>query len=177
MAVEIVRRHVDLVDVGHRRDLQRLVEAVPDHVDDGGVEGVGLEIGPEVAALQQCLARGDRARRVAPDERDRLRIVHVELEPGELGRPDRLGDAPEPLGAEVEVGVEHDADIRPAALAEGLDGLGGAARDEGVPVALGEALADDEARPVGAQLAVDLDRDVGLAGREALGPHLLADLS
>src|SRR5476651_1192842 len=101
--------------------------------------------------------------------------MHVEFEPGEPGRSDRLGDAAEAFGAEVEIGVEHDADIRAAALAEGLDRLGGAARDEGVPVALREALADDEARPIGAQLAVDLHRDVSLAGGEAAFSHLLAD--
>ena len=63
----------------------------------------------------------------------------------------------------------------PTARAEGLDRLGRAAGDEGVPVALGKAAADHEARPVGRDDAVDLDGDVGLAGGEALGLHLLAD--
>src|SRR5471032_3291521 len=101
--------------------------------------------------------------------------MHVELEPSEPGRSHRLGDAAEAFGAEMKVGIEHDANIRTAALAEGLDRPGGAARDEGVPVALRKALADDETRSIGAQLAVDLHRNVGLAGGEAAFPHLFAD--
>jgi hypothetical protein len=51
----------------------------------------------------------------------------------------------------VEVGVEHDADVRATALAKGLDCLGGAAHDEGIAVALGQAAADHETGAVGRQ--------------------------
>ena len=73
MAVEIVRRDVDLVHVGHRRDLQRLRQTVPDHVDDRDVHRVVLEERLEVAPPAQRLARGDRAGRDVADRRERRR--------------------------------------------------------------------------------------------------------
>src|SRR6185312_15666382 len=100
-----------------------------------------------------------------------------ELEPGESGRAHGLGDAPEPLRPEMEIGVEHDADVRPAALAESLDRLRRAARDIVVPVTLGEAAPHHEARAIGGDRAVrQLDRDVGLEAAVALGLDLGADL-
>src|SRR5260221_9478417 len=53
MAVEIMRRDIDLVSVGHRRDLDRLGETVPRHVDDGDVDRAGLEERAKAAAAEQ----------------------------------------------------------------------------------------------------------------------------
>jgi len=56
MAVEIMRRDVDLVHVSHRGDFQRLVQSIPDHVDDCNVRGVVIEERLELAPTVQRLA-------------------------------------------------------------------------------------------------------------------------
>jgi hypothetical protein len=55
VAVEIVRRHVDLVRVGHRRDLHRLSDPVPGDVDDRDVHRVPLEERAVFPAPEQAL--------------------------------------------------------------------------------------------------------------------------
>jgi hypothetical protein len=43
MAVVVVRGDVDLIRFGHGGDLDGLQEAVPDHVDDGDIGGIGVQ--------------------------------------------------------------------------------------------------------------------------------------
>jgi hypothetical protein len=58
VAVEVVRRHVDLVGVGHRRDLDGLDDPVPGDVDDRHVHRVPFEERPVFAAPEEALSRG-----------------------------------------------------------------------------------------------------------------------
>src|ERR671919_930597 len=89
MAVEIVRRAVDLVSLGHRRDLDALENAVPGYVDDRDVHSLGVEERPELTAAEQEFAGRDRRARAAPDQRQRLRIVGVDLQPHQIVGFDR----------------------------------------------------------------------------------------
>ena len=50
MAVKIMRRAVDLLGVGHRRDLHRFENAVPGHVDNR----VAVALEKSAAALLDC---------------------------------------------------------------------------------------------------------------------------
>ena len=78
MAVEIVRRDVDLVGVGHRRDLQRFEDAVPGHVDDRVIDRLLLEERPEIALAVDRFSEAIGVPRRAPDQRQRR--------PGRRGR-------------------------------------------------------------------------------------------
>ena len=173
MAVEVVRRHVDLVDVRHRGDLQRLVQPVPDHVDDRHIGRVIVEERLELAPAVQRLARRDRAGRAALDLGQRRRVVRVDLQPGQVERRDRLGDALEALGLEVEVDVEMDAHLRADRGTDGRELIAQPAQQPVVPVQFRPARRAAEAWHVGGGLAV-LDRDdVGLQRAEARPLHLL----
>ena len=71
VAVVVVRRAGDLVGLGERRDLERLREPVPDHVDRGDVHRVRLEVRAKAAQRVEVLARAERDRRAASCVRER----------------------------------------------------------------------------------------------------------
>ncbi len=174
MAVEIMRRDVHLVHVRHGGDLQRLPEPVPHHVDDRHVHRVRLEIGLEVAAMGKRLAGRDRAHGAGADVGERIGIVGIDLEPGEVVRRDRIGDALEALGLEMEVDVQHQPHLGSDRVAErrhrALGGLG----DAVVPVELGPARGAPEARAERDQATARIGgQDVGLERAEAARFHLL----
>ena len=83
VAVEVVRRAVDLVGLRHGRDLHRLEDAVPGQVDDADVHRALLEVILELAAAEEALAAGERRRDRAADQRQRARIEAVDLDPHE----------------------------------------------------------------------------------------------
>ena len=120
VAVEVVRRHVDLVRLGAGRDLHRLPHAVPGRVDDGHVHGLLAEVGQELAQAQQRLARGDRVRAGAADMAQRLGAEGVDLDPEHVEVGDLAQDLEIALGLGVEVEVEQQIDVGPRALADGL---------------------------------------------------------
>jgi len=74
MAVEIVRRDVDLERFGGGRDLHRLPHAVPHRVDDRHIHRLLAEIGQELAQAQQCLARADPVRALPAYVAESLRL-------------------------------------------------------------------------------------------------------
>ena len=88
VAVVVVRSAGDLVRLGERRDLQRLREAVPDHVDGGDVHRAGLEVRPEAAQRVEVLAGAERDRRAAPrvGERRRRRTSRPRARRGRTAR-------------------------------------------------------------------------------------------
>src|SRR6266851_4082758 len=53
MAVEIMRRDIDLVGVSHGRDLDRFEDTVPGYVDDRVIDRLVLKIRPELAPAVQ----------------------------------------------------------------------------------------------------------------------------
>ena len=166
VAVEIVRRHVDLVGFGHGGDFQRLPDAVPRHVDDGHVHGIVLEIGLEAAHPEQRLAGGDRGLERVADAPQRGGIVNVELEPEEAEVVEGARHLQVALGLEVEIEVQQDADIRARAGAKRLQ-LGAQGIDDGaVGVQRRPPRRAAEARYVQARLTVEQE-DVGLQGLEA----------
>src|SRR5215813_7941737 len=65
VTIEVVRRAVDLIGLGHGRDLYRLEDAIPGDVDDADVYGIILEEIFELAAAEEAFAarkgRCDRA--------------------------------------------------------------------------------------------------------------------
>ena len=69
MAVEVVRRHVDLVGVRHRRDLDGLPDPIPGDVDDRHVHRVALE--------ERASSRGDRRGTRPEATRISLRLADV----------------------------------------------------------------------------------------------------
>src|SRR5262252_9261277 len=65
--VKVVGSDVDLVGVGHVRDLHRLPHPVPWRIDDGHVHGVVLEVRPVVASPEEALAGGHGHGNLASD--------------------------------------------------------------------------------------------------------------
>ncbi len=60
VAVEVVRRAVDLAGLGHGRDLHRLEDAVPGQVDYADVHGTILEEIFELATAERAFAARER---------------------------------------------------------------------------------------------------------------------
>ena len=106
--VEIVRRDVHLVRVGHRCDLVRLPGAVPGHVDDGDVHRLVREIGAKFPNPVQRFARSDGHVRVIADVRQAFWIEQVEFVPEEIEIFKAADHLQIPLDFEVEVHVEQD---------------------------------------------------------------------
>ena len=75
---------------------------------------IGLERLQAVDRLQ----RGDRRRGRAAQQRERLRIVNVAFEPGEVEVFQRLGDAHEAFGALAEIEVHAKRHVGAGAVAE-----------------------------------------------------------
>jgi hypothetical protein len=80
VAVEVVRRAVDLVGLGHGRDLHRLEDAVPGHVDNADVHGIILEEIFELATAEEVFAAREGRFDRATDEGERARIEAVDLD-------------------------------------------------------------------------------------------------
>jgi hypothetical protein len=80
VAVEVVRRAVDLVGLGHGRDLHRLEDAVPGHVDNADVHGIILEEIFELATAEEAFAAREGRFDRATDEGERARIEAVDLD-------------------------------------------------------------------------------------------------
>ena len=120
MAVEIMRRHIDLVGVGHCRDLQQFENAVPGHVDDRVIDRLVLEIGAELAPAIQRLAGRDRGAGRAPDQCQPGRVVEVDLEPHQVERLQRPRQFDIAVDLVIKVGVEMQPDIAAGAAAEGF---------------------------------------------------------
>ena len=81
VAIEIVRRAVDLIGFRHRGDLERLNETIPGHVDDCDIDRTVLEVRAELAAAEQRLAGGNRHPRPITDQAQTFRVVAVDLQP------------------------------------------------------------------------------------------------
>src|SRR5207248_2760749 len=80
------RRHIDLVGVGHRGDLERLSQAIPGHVDDHRVHRALLEERAVLAPPKQALAAGDRNRGARADVAQRLRVADIRFDPEQVER-------------------------------------------------------------------------------------------
>src|SRR5215470_10452910 len=81
VAVEIVRRYVDLVSLGRCSDLHRLPDAIPHGVDNGDIHRLLAEIGQEFAQAGKRFTRADRMGAVLANVTERLRVTAVDLNP------------------------------------------------------------------------------------------------
>src|SRR5581483_8129334 len=119
VAIEVVRSAVDLVGLGHRRDLHRLEDAVPRHVDNADVHGVILEEIFELATAEKAFAAREGRSDRAPDEGERTRIEAVNLDPHQPVPLQRADEADVALGLEVEIEIDKELDVLACAITKG----------------------------------------------------------
>ena len=175
MAVEVVRRDVDLVGVGQRRDLQRLRDAVPGRVHDGHVHRLPLEELAVAAPRVLALERGQRDVDARADVVQRGRVEGVDLHPEEVERRHGARDLHEALRAEVEVEVHQDVHVAAGALAERRQLVAQRADDPALGVEPGHlGVGAREAGHVRVRGARVEQEDVGLERREPPGHDFLA---
>src|SRR5439155_24740865 len=110
--------------------------------------GVVVEERFELTAAMQRLAGCDRAMRAAFDLGQCRRVMRVDLQPGQVDRRDRLRDALESFGLEIEVDVEMDAELGPDSCTDRCQLFRYAAYQPVVPVPFGPTRRAAEARPV-----------------------------
>src|SRR4029077_14415799 len=110
---------VDLVGIGHRRDLEGLREPVPRYVDDSHVYRGALEKRTVVAASEQALAGRDGDGGPAANVGEPLRVARVDLNPGQVIGRHGIGHLQETLGLEVPVEIHEQFNVSASAFAEG----------------------------------------------------------
>ena len=118
VAVEVVRRAIDLVGLGHGRDLHRLEDAVPGQVDNADVHGIILEEIFELATAEKAFAAREGRSDRATDEGERARIEAVDLDPHQPVPLQRTDEADVALGLEVEIEIEEKLDVLAGAITE-----------------------------------------------------------
>ena len=171
--VEIVRRYVDLVRLGHVRDLHALRQSVPRHVDDSHVHRAVLEEGAELPPREQRFAARHRSpQRIAYLAQAR-RVVTVDLEPHQPQIVQGAGHLQIALGLEVEIEVEKDVDVLSGALAQGGQLLAQRA-DHAVRGVQVDPVA--EAGHVQSRRRIVEQEDVGLQPGEAAGADFAPQL-
>src|SRR5664279_535878 len=174
MAVEVMRRDVDLEGVGGAGDLHRLPYAVPGRVDDGDIHRLFAEIGQEFAQAQQGLAGRNRVRTLPPDIAECFRVEAVDLDPEHVEIGDDTQDLQIPLGLGIEIEIEQNIDIGPGAITDGLQMHAQVAQYLAVDVDLRLEWRAEAGSPA-SRLAVCVSEDVGLQGGKLLLAHLAPD--
>ena len=169
VAVEVVRRHVDLVRLGHVADLHALGEAVPGDVDDGHVHRVVLEEGAELPPREQRFATRDGGAQRIADLAQRQRVVTVDLEPHQAQVVEGARHRQVALGLEVEIQVEEDVHVRPRAFAQRRQLFAQRADDAARRVQVDPVL---EPRHVQRRRLAVEQEDVGLERAEPAFAHL-----
>src|SRR5262249_40589914 len=120
MAIEIMRRDIDLESFRRGRNLHGLPHAVPRSVDDCDIDRLLAEIRKEFTEGQQCLARRYGMRALSSDIAERLGIETVNLDPEHVEIFDRSQDLEIAFSLGIEVEVEQYVDIWSSALADHL---------------------------------------------------------
>ena len=166
VAVEVVRRDVDLAGFRASRDLHGLRDAVPHRVDNRHVHRAVVEIGLELAQADQRLAAGDGRPRGAAHLGEADRVVGIDLVPEQFVRVERVHDLQQPLGAEVEVEVQQYVHVGAGALAERFDLRPQRVDDLALDVQVGLAGGHVEARRPEPRPVVEKEH-VGLQAGEA----------
>ena len=113
VAIEVVRRAVDLIGLGHECDLHRLEDAVPGHVDNGDVHRIILEEISELATSEKAFAARDGRSDRATDKGERARIEAINLDPHQPMPIERTDQADVPLGLKIEIEIEEDSTSLP----------------------------------------------------------------
>src|SRR4029077_9585446 len=108
VTIEVVRRAVDLVGLGHSRDLHRLKDPVPGHVDNADVHGIILKEIFELATTEKAFAARERRSDRATDESERAWIEAVDLDPHQPVPLQRTDEADVALGLEVEIDIAEE---------------------------------------------------------------------
>src|SRR6185437_10312273 len=118
VAVEIMRRAIDVERVGDRRDPHAFPQPVPRYVDNRDIDCLFLEERTELLDAVDRLERGDRRRGRAADRGEAGRVVQVDLDPAHVERLDRLGDALVAFDVLAEIQIDMQPHLRAGAVAK-----------------------------------------------------------
>ena len=122
MTVKIVRRAVDLVGVGHRRNLDRLRQPIPGHVDNCHVDRAVFEEWPILPAPKERLAGSDRHPGAIAYETQPLGVIRVNFQPSQIERLANPRDLDISICLEIEIHIEMQSHFGPGALAKSRQG-------------------------------------------------------